>query len=237
MIIEHRAYTLHLGAEELFWDAQRERGEDGLRPILERLIGSFATRSGPNDQIVSLYRYDSFDDWQSRLFGVYGQARLQPYFRIVRPLIARQESKFLVPAPIDALTPHWGNGRDWLPQQGPLFARATGPGIVEQTCLTFSAGGVPACWEAFRQHALGDDNVALNGLFAAFSSIAGSLNEVLLYRLFPSPAALFEHRARLVQSAAWTSFLRTLAPFTVASEARLLAPSRVTDMSPMFLTG
>ncbi|MCY1417382.1 hypothetical protein D9M71_329160 [compost metagenome] len=231
MLIEYRAYTLHLGAEELFWEAQRERGEHGLRPIFERLIGSFATRSGPTDQIVSLYRYDSFEDWHTRLYGIYGQTRLQPYFRVIRPLIARQESKFLLPAPLPELTPHWGNGHDWLPAEGPLFGADS---LVEQTTLSFSAGGVPACWDAFRQHALGDDPVALNGVFAAFSSIAGALNEVLIYRRFADMPALLEHRRQLRHSQAWTSFLRSLAPLTVASDTRLLAPSRVADMAPLF---
>lgn len=231
MLIEYRAYTLQLGAEELFWEAQRERGEQGLRAIFERLIGVFASRSGPMDQIVSLYRYDSFEDWHSRLHGIYGQARLQPYFRVIRPLIVRQQSQFLLPAPLPELTPHWGNGHDWLPAQGPLFSADS---LVEQTTLSFSAGGVPACWEAFRRHALGDDPVALNGVFGVYSSIAGALNEVLIHRRFSSLAALQEHRQQLRHSSAWTSFLRSLAPLTVASDVCLLAPSRVADMSPLF---
>lgn len=231
MLIEYRAYTLHLGAEELFWEAQRERGENGLRSIFERLIGAFATRSGPSDQIVSLYRYDSFEDWHNRLHGIYGQSQLQPYFRVIRPLIARQESKFLLPSPLPELTPHWGNGHDWLPAQGPLFGAQN---VIEQTTLSFSAGGVPACWEAIRQHALGDDPVALNGVFATFSSITGALNEVLIYRRFGNLTALFEHRQHLRHSSAWTSFLRSLAPLTVASDVRLLEPSPVADMSPLF---
>ncbi|WP_449433533.1 NIPSNAP family protein [Pseudomonas putida] len=231
MLIEHRVYNLHLGAEELFWEAQRERGEQGLQPIFERLLGVFASRSGPTDQIVSLYRYDSFEDWHSRLYGIYGQARLQPYFRVIRPLIASQQSKFLLPAPLPELTPHWGNSRDWLPGEGPLF---DGQALVEQTTLSFSAGGVPACWEAFRRHALDDDPVALEGMLGAFASIVGSLNEVLILRRFSCLAALQEHRRQRHQSAAWTSFLRSLAPLTIASDVRLLEPSQVADMSPLF---
>lgn len=231
MLIEYRAYTLHLGAEALFWEAQRERGEQGLQAIFERLIGVFASRSGATDQIVSLYRYDSFEDWHSRLYGLYGQARLQPYFRVIRPLIASQQSKFLLPAPLPELTPHWGNGRDWVPSQGPLF---TGNALVEQTTLSFSAGGVPACWEAFRRHGLDDDPVALEGILGAFASIVGALNEVLILRRFPSFDALQAHRRQLRQSPAWTSFLRSLAPLTVASDVRMLEPSQLADMSPLF---
>ncbi|MOA52598.1 hypothetical protein D3C78_1759220 [compost metagenome] len=71
-------------------------------------------------------------------------------------------------------------------------------------------------------------------MFAAFSSIAGALNEVLIYRRFADMPALLEHRRQLRHSQAWTSFLRSLAPLTVASDTRLLAPSRVADMAPLF---
>lgn len=239
MLIEHRVYTLKLGSTELFWDAQSERGNDGLKPILDRLIGAFATRCGPADEIVSLYRYDSFDDWHTRLLGLYGQAALQPYFNIVRPLIVRQESKFLVPAPLPELTPHWGNGRDWLPGHAPRFTALHGVShgacIVEETTLSFAAGGVSACWAAFRQHGLVDDTAAMSGLFGAFSTLVGALNQVLLYRCFANAEAWSAHRAALRASTCWSGFLRTLAPLTVGSASRLLEPSRIADMSPMFM--
>jgi NIPSNAP len=234
MLIEHRAYTLNLGATDLFWNAQRERGEHGLRPILDRLIGAFATRSGTTDQIVSLYRYDSFDDWQTRLFGLYAEPTLQPYLRAVRPLIVRQESRFLMPAPLPELTPRWGNGRDWLPGHGPVFASPRAANIVDELTLSFAAGGVPACWEAFRKHALTDDPVVTTGLFGGFSSIAGALNQVLLYWHFPDVQAWSAHRASLLESVRWKGFLRTMAPSTVAAESKILAPSEVADMSPLF---
>ncbi|MFM0503201.1 MULTISPECIES: NIPSNAP family protein [Paraburkholderia] len=239
MLIEHRSYTLRLGAADLFWNAQRERGEHGLQPILERLIGSFSTCTGSLDQIVSLYRYDGFDDWQTRLLGLYGRAGLQAYFDRVRPLIVHQESRFLVPAPLPELTPHWGNGHDWLAAQGPLFNASLSnaqqqAGVVEETTLSFSAGGVPACWNAFRQHALVEDPVAMEGLFAGFSSVVGALNQVLLYRFFPDAEAWSSHRAALQASARWNRFMHEIASLSVGSNRQLLTPSRIADMSPMF---
>ncbi|CAB3801471.1 hypothetical protein LMG28688_05364 [Paraburkholderia caffeinitolerans] len=234
MLIEHRVYTLAPGAEASFWDAQRERGEQGLRPILERLIGTYAARSGATDQIVSLYRYDSFEDWQTRLFGLYRQAALQPYFRAVRPLIRRQESRFLAPDPLSELTPHWGNGRDWLPAHGPLFASPRTESVMDELTLTFAAGGVPACWEAMARHALTADAGVMSGLCAGFSTIAGVLNQVLLYWRHPDLEAALQHRSRLRESGRWNDFLRELAPVDVHAESRLLAPSTVADMSPLY---
>lgn len=234
MLIEHRVYTLAPGAEASFWNAQSERGEHGLRPILERLIGTYAARSGATDQIVSLYRYDSFEDWQTRLFGLYRQAALQPYFRAVRPLIRSQESRFLAPAPLPALTPHWGNGQDWLPAHGPVFALPRTGNAMGELTLTFAAGGVPACWEGMARHALRDDAVVMTGLCAGFSSIAGALNQVLLYWHYPDLEASFSHRQGLRESPRWNDFLRALASFDVRAESRLLAPSPVADMSPLY---
>lgn len=237
MLIEHRVYTLAPGTEASFWAAQRERGEHGLRPILEQLIGAYAARSGAADQIVSLYRYDSFDDWQTRLFGLYRQDALQAYFGSVRPLIKHQESQFLVPAPLPELTPHWGNGRDWLPTHGPAFAASRAASVMVEMTLTFAAGGVPASWEAMRQQALTSDPAVMAGLCAGLSSIVGALNQVLLYWHYPNEEACSIHRRSLRESARWNDFLRALAPFDVQASSRILAPSAVADMSPLYGEG
>lgn len=236
MLIEHRTYTLHPGAEAAFWDVQELRGPQGLRPIFERLIGFFASRSGPADQIVSVYRHDGFDDWEARLMGLYVRSELQPYFRAVRPLIARQESRFMRPVPWPELTPYWGHGRDWLPAHGPLLRRAVRGSLVEETRLTFGAGGVAACGQALREHGLLSDAVFLEGLLGCFHTVAGPLNQVMLIREFESCAAREAHRESLCTRTAWPHFLRSLAPFSATSEVRLLQPSLVADMSPMYVS-
>ncbi|MCE4546065.1 MULTISPECIES: NIPSNAP family protein [unclassified Caballeronia] len=234
MLIEHRAYTLRPGTSELFWEAQRERGEHGLQAILARLIGAFSTRTGVNDQIVSLYRYDDFDDWQSRLLGLYGRKELLPYFAAVRPLIVRQESSFLTPAPLSGWTPHWGNGQDWLGDRGRRIMSRRGSGVVEEFTLTFSAGGVQMCWEAMGRHRVIDDSGIAAGLIGAFSTIAGELNRVLFYWHFPDLHAWSDHCNSRQTSERWTGFLRELGSHTLAAGSRLLDPSRVADMSPFF---
>lgn len=237
MLIEHRTYTLQLGAAQAFWQAQQQRGGEGLKAIFQRLIGTFSTSSGPSDQLVSIYRYDSFDDWQTRLLGLYGQANLQAYFAAVRPLIARQESRFLVPAPVPALTPHWGNGHDWLPGAGAMLVDAIGARspVVEECTWTFSAGGVPACWAAFRQCGLETDSLALESLLGAFSTVVGVLNQVILYRVFADANACLAHRNALQASTRWAAFQQSMAPLTQSFEHKLLTPSRVADMSPLFV--
>lgn len=234
MLIEQRCYTLRLGATQAFWDAQRIRGEDGLAPIQQRLIGTWSAESGATDQIVSLYRYDDFADWETRLMGLYGKPELLPYFKAVRPLIVAQKSSFLRPAPLDGLTPYWRKDANWLPAGG--FPVGAGPQSrdrhFEELTLTFSAGGVPACWKALGDHGLNINARMQEGLRGVFSSIAGELNQVLIYRAFPDAATAQRHRRELSGNAAWRAFVEVMAPLTVSSTLRQLAASPVADLSP-----
>jgi hypothetical protein len=105
MLIERRCYTLKAGGLGAFWRAQDDRGYESVRPILDRLIGYFSAVSGPVDQVVHLYRYDSFEDWQTRLHGLYAVSSLEPYFKTVRALMSTQENAFLKPAPLGGPEP------------------------------------------------------------------------------------------------------------------------------------
>lgn len=236
MLIEHRTYSLRLGAVRAFWEAQKARGDSGLTPILERLLATFSTMSGDLDQIVSLYRYDDFSDWETRLMGLYGRPELLPYFQAVRPLIASQESKFMRPSPIAELTPHWGNGKDWLPKDGGLLDQAwlAGNAIFEETTLSFSAGGVPACWAALKQNGLDGHALMQASLLGVFNSIAGQLNQVVIYRGFSDAKSARTHRQALEGLPEWQAFLASMAPLTVKHQIRSLAPSPVGDLSPLF---
>lgn len=235
MLIEHRTYTLRLGSERLFWQAQALREPDGLAPILERAIGLFAVRTGPTDQIVGLYRYDDFEDWRSRLLGLPARPQLRAYFEAVRPLIVRQESRFVTPAPIDELSPVWRHGSaDWRPADGPLLAFDPTRARLEQTVLTFSAGGVASCWEAARQSRLHEDPVAVQGWLGAFVTLVGPLNEVMILRAFEDEAALADHRVRRAASGTWQRFLTALSPLVQASDTKVLAPAPISDMAALF---
>ena len=230
MLIEHRVYTLALGMEQAFWDAQKLRGT-GLEPILERSLGSFATRSGTSDEIVSLYRWDSLEDGQNRLQGIYSNAALQPYFQAVRPLIVEQKNKLLQPAPLAALSPHWGHGRDWLPDQGPLCAGAT---VIEETTWTLRAGGLPALWAALRSSRLGEDEAFTSSLLGVFSSVVGPLNQVVFYRHFTDANDAQSQRQKLNAMGAWQEVRDAVRPLFVRSEVALLHPSDCHDMAPLF---
>lgn len=238
MLIEYRCYTLQPQVKAAqFWLAQHERGDTGLAPILQRAIGCFSHVDGPGEQIVGLYRYDDFADWQARLLGLPANAALQPYFRAVRPLIARQQNKFLVPSPLPELTPHWGNEHDWLPVDGPLLGVAGADARVEETRITLPAGGAPAFWQAAAQHGLAADAAFMDGLLGAFHTIAGPLNQLLLLRHFSDAQAQQAGQEALRDSAAWQGVLKTLAPMKPEIETLSLQPAPLRDMAPMFAGG
>jgi len=238
MLIEHRRYTPRPGQYAAFIAAQHQRGFAVVRPILERLIGYFVADSGPTDEVVHLYRFDSYDDWTARLHGLYGVPALQPYFVTVRPLLLAQENKFLAPAPVAELTPHWGNGRDWLPSAGPLLGSLSGQPdlIIEETTLRFAPGGLVPYWQAWRDGGLGAGPAVAHNL-GVFISMVGPLHELVQYRCYPSHAARRAHREALADSAGWRALQQAAASVTAATSVQLLRPVTVPEMSPLFAHG
>src|SRR5262249_9885932 len=72
MLFERRVYPLKPGNADAFWQLQRQWNNPTSIPrYLAHNIGYFPTIAGPAEQVVHLYRHDSYDDWKSRLFGVY----------------------------------------------------------------------------------------------------------------------------------------------------------------------
>ncbi len=233
MLIEHRAYTLKAGALEAFWAAQRERGFELVKPIMERLIGYFSASSGPTDQVVHLYRFDSYADWVDRLQGLYLVPELQPYFAKARAMLTAQENKFLAPAPVDGLTPYWGNGNDWLPATGAGLGGDSGS-LVEESVLQLVPGALPKYWELCRSHGLPSGCMAGEGYLGCFYTVTGRFHQVIEYHRYLNFDARQERLARLRKDKAWQEFLAQAAALSLSSESKLLSPSPIKQMVPLF---
>lgn len=183
------------------------------RPTLARAIGYFAA----DERLVHYWRFDSFEDWMARLHRK--DAGREDYFRKVRPLMEVQESRFLLPAPAPALTPYWGNGKDWLPGDAPVADFARHPQLVaEERVLDFRPGGLPEAWAALER--LG----AVPGLLGCFYTLVGRQHQVALLRW---------HADRAAQENA-AGFLAEIEALAVRSEARVLTPVRLEAFSPLF---
>ncbi|WP_447742552.1 NIPSNAP family protein [Variovorax boronicumulans] len=236
MLIERRRYILQPGGLPAFWQAQEVRGYDTVRPILDRLIGYFSALSDAGDEVVHLYRYDSFDDWKQRLHGLYGVAALAPYFQSVRALMTAQENGFLVPAPVPAASPHWSGTHDWLPSHGPLFAlRADGsPPLVEESTRVLRPGTVPAYWAAWQAHAQPALEASAGTRLGTFVSLVGQQHEIVTYRVHAHGDAWQAHHVQLAAHEGWQRFLAAIAPLCASSRRQLLRPAPIPQLSPLF---
>jgi len=240
MVIEYRAYTMKPGNLARFYQLQVERGFDGpLAPIMrECLIGYFATASGPSEQLVHLYSLDDLESWRSRYAAIYGVPELQPYFKAVRPLMLHQENKFLLPAPLDAITPLWGSGRDWRPGDTPLADRARVPGLlIEEQATSLVPGGLPAYWAAYEKLALPAISPLATNWIGSFYTLIGRLHQVFHFWYFDDMADRQRRHHAVAMDPRWQTFLDEIRPIVMAQDSKLMTPAPVADMVPLFSGG
>lgn len=234
MIFERRAYTMEPGHVPAFDQAQIDRGFDLVKSYMDRLVGYFSTRTGTADQVVHFYRYDSLDDWNERLRGLYGVPELTPYFVNTRKIVRRQVNGFFEPLPVDALNPMWGGGMDWLPETGSRLAPLTGELVVEERSFQLRPGGIPAFVEACNESGI----AALSGMqdraIGAFMSMVGPLHNVTLWWWFENVADREARHGELADNADWRKFIATITPLLTDQSSLLMTPRPVPEMSPLF---
>lgn len=95
-IVEERRYALHseFGPTDYF-EAYKKLGQKVQTETLGGLIGYFATEVGELNVIVSLWRYDSFEDRVRRRAQLAVDPQWQEYLRQVRPMIRSMENSLL----------------------------------------------------------------------------------------------------------------------------------------------
>jgi len=235
MILEHRAYTMKPGLRERFYETQVERGFDAVRPVIERVIGYFSTVSGPADQVVHIYAFDSLEDWRSRLHGLYDVPELQPYFLNVRPLMLAQENRLLMPAPVAALTPHFSAENYWTPNDPPLADPATTSELlVEEQIVSITPGALRKYWDLMEKHGVPAMTPLETNTIGSFYTIAGPLHQAYHYWFFDG----FDDRTRRQNAVRanpeWVKFQEETRPYTVGQESKLMVPAPVPKMIPLF---
>jgi len=238
MLFERRCYTLRPGATAAFWQAQVDRGFELVRPIQQRLVGYFSTLSGPADQVIHLYRYDSFDDWQQRLHGLYAVPALAPYFHTVRALMTAQENSFMARAPVDALTPLWNASQDWIPDRPAPVLPAAQPGsLVDEHTRVLLPGTQPRfwqAWQAWQEAAAEPELLDAASLIGTFVSLVGQQHVVRSYRVHADLAARDALAARRSSHPAWQALQQQMAPCIVSEHSTLLRPGPMPALAPLF---
>ncbi len=235
MIFERRAYTLKPGNAGRFWELQRQWNTPEQIPgLLARNIGYFSTISGPVEQVIHLYRFDSLDDWKSRLFGVYTPDRAD-YFAAGRSLMLAQENTFLSLAPLPEVNPIWADTRDWLPGE-PAFRNvgAIDAIVVVEESLDLVPGGLPAFWDALRSKGLQAGSAATSHLIAYLYTLVGVQHRVTHYRWYDSIEEAEAHRVELEMNVEWNRFVESYRDLVVRSRRLYMKPSPVNWMRSLF---
>ena len=98
MIVEQRIYTMHPGTIGHYVKAYADEGLAIQKPILGRLVGYYTTEFGPLNQVIHMWGYESFEERAARRKALFENQAWLDYLAKVRPYIATQESKLLVPA-------------------------------------------------------------------------------------------------------------------------------------------
>ena len=111
MIVEERIYTLQAGHAAAYLAAYEAEGLAIQKPILGRMVGYYATEFGPLNQVVHLWAYEDLSERAERRARLLADPSWKAYAAKVRPMVALQENKLLVPAPFMKVL--------WQPQETP----------------------------------------------------------------------------------------------------------------------
>jgi hypothetical protein len=103
-IIEERCYILLASVTPVEYFVLYET--EGLALQSEALgqpLGYFATEFGQLNAVISLWRYESFEDRRIRRSKLASNANWQAFLAKLRPMISQMSNRLLVPAPFSVL--------------------------------------------------------------------------------------------------------------------------------------
>jgi NIPSNAP len=99
MIVEQRTYTTLPGRVRDYLALYETEGLAIQKRILGRLVGYYRSEIGDLNQIVHLWAYSDLDERLQRRAVLLADPGFKAYVQKMLPLLARQESRILVPAP------------------------------------------------------------------------------------------------------------------------------------------
>jgi hypothetical protein len=101
MIVDCRTYMLKPGAVMPYLTLYQREGLPVQTKHLGRPVGYYHTETGPLNQIVHMWKYESVEDRAKRRAALQADPDWQAYLKKVTSLnyIEKQENKILIPAP------------------------------------------------------------------------------------------------------------------------------------------
>jgi len=105
MLVEERTYTTHPGKWRDYLALFEAEGLAVQRRILGRMVGYYTTELGELNQIVHLWAYKDLNERAERRSALLADPTFAAYVKKMLPLLQKQESRILRPAPF--FTPVW----------------------------------------------------------------------------------------------------------------------------------
>lgn len=102
MLVEQRTYDILPARVPDFYALYQAHGLAVQVRHLGRMLGYYSSEFGMLNQIVHLWGYESLDERTLRRTALFADEEWCDYFAKVLPLIVRQESRILAPAPFAA---------------------------------------------------------------------------------------------------------------------------------------
>jgi hypothetical protein len=99
MIVEERIYTMQPAQAPVYIKAYEAEGMPIQKRILGRMVGYYQTEFGPLNQVIHLWAYEDLAERTERRARLFADPGWLTYVAKVRPMIVKQESKLLLPAP------------------------------------------------------------------------------------------------------------------------------------------
>lgn len=105
MLVEERTYTTHPGRWKDYLALFEAEGLAIQHRILGRMVGYYTTETGELNQIVHLWAYEDLSERAERRATLLADPGFKAYVARMLPLLQRQESRILRPAPF--FRPQW----------------------------------------------------------------------------------------------------------------------------------
>jgi ABC-type uncharacterized transport system ATPase subunit len=104
MLVEQRTYTTHPGKVREYLALYEAEGLAIQQRILGRMVGYYRAELGELNQVVHLWAYTDLLERQQRRAALLENGQFKQYVQKMLPLLLRQESQILVPAPFFSVT-------------------------------------------------------------------------------------------------------------------------------------
>jgi hypothetical protein len=105
LLVEERVIALTPGQLPRYWDLMAKHGLGALSPLETNQIGTFFMMVGPLHQVYHYWFYEGFDDRTRRHNAVRMNPEWARFQDEIRPYVASQTSKLMVPAPVPEMVP------------------------------------------------------------------------------------------------------------------------------------